>query len=176
MALDLVDGRHDRGALEEGGEVLDHEVAHPDRADVAAGEQGLEGAVGLQGPVKRRGQRLVEDQEVDLVDAELAGALLEAVPRLVVAVIGDPDLGLQEDLGPVRAGAMDCLADPAFVAVGRCGVDEPVARGVCRARGVPGIRWLVLRDYRSGRRSVRVWAEARRDRSECRDEPRDRGT
>jgi hypothetical protein len=34
----------------------------------------------------------VQDQEVDLVDAELAGALLEAVQRLVVSVVADPDV------------------------------------------------------------------------------------
>ena len=40
----------------------------------------------------------MQDQQVDLVDPELSGALLEAVQRLVVAVVADPDLGLQEDL------------------------------------------------------------------------------
>jgi hypothetical protein len=127
VALDLVDRRRDRGAIEQGCEVVDHEVADADRADLAAGDQCLEGAVGLQGAVERRGQRLVEDQEVDLVDAELAGALLEAVQCLVVSVVADPDLGLQEDLGPVQVGALDCLSDLALVAVGRGGVDVTVA-------------------------------------------------
>jgi hypothetical protein len=49
--------------------------------------------VGLQGRLKVRGQRLVQDQQVDLVDSELAGALVEAVQGLVVAVVADPDLG-----------------------------------------------------------------------------------
>jgi hypothetical protein len=34
----------------------------------------------------------VQDQQIDLVDAELACALVEGVQRLVVAVVGDPDL------------------------------------------------------------------------------------
>jgi len=73
--------------------VLDHEVVDADRADLAVSEERLQGTVGLQGPVERRWQRLVEDQQVDLIDAELAGALLEAVQRLVVAVVvADPDL------------------------------------------------------------------------------------
>ena len=77
VALDLVDRRHHGGAVEERGEVLDHEVADADRADLAVGEQRLQGTVGLQGPVERRRQRLVQDQQVDLLDAELTGALLE---------------------------------------------------------------------------------------------------
>jgi hypothetical protein len=56
--------------------VLDHEVADTDRADLAVSEQRLQGLVGIQGPVERRRQRLVQDQQVDLVDTELAGALL----------------------------------------------------------------------------------------------------
>ena len=68
-------------------------------------EQRLQRPVRLEGLVEVRGQRLVQDEQVDLVDAELAGALVEAVQRLVVAVVADPDLGLDEDLVPVDAGA-----------------------------------------------------------------------
>jgi hypothetical protein len=49
--------------------VLDHEVADPDRADLAVSEQRLQGTVGLQGLVERRGKRLVQDQQVDVLDA-----------------------------------------------------------------------------------------------------------
>ena len=45
----------------------------------------------------------MQDQQVDPFDTELAGALVEAVQRLVVSVVADPDLGLQEDLRPVQA-------------------------------------------------------------------------
>ncbi len=51
--------------------MLDHEIADPDRADLALSEEGLEGAVGLQGSVERRRQCLVEDKQVDLVDPSL---------------------------------------------------------------------------------------------------------
>ena len=78
--------------------MLDHEVADPDRADLAVSEQSLQSTVGLEGPLEGRRERLVEDQQVDLVDAELAGALLEAVQSPVVSVVADPDLGLQEHL------------------------------------------------------------------------------
>jgi hypothetical protein len=43
--------------------VVDHEVRDADRADLAVGEQTLEGAVGLKRLVERRRQRLVEDQQ-----------------------------------------------------------------------------------------------------------------
>ena len=67
---------------EQGGEVVDHEVADPDRADLPVGEQRLQRPVRLQGRLELRRQRLVQDQQVDLVDAELAGALLEPVQGL----------------------------------------------------------------------------------------------
>jgi len=66
--------------------VLDHEVADSDRADLSVSEEGLQGTVGLEGPVERGRQRLVQDQQVDLLDAELSGALRERVQRLVVSV------------------------------------------------------------------------------------------
>ena len=83
--------------------MLDHEVADPDRADLAVSEQTLQRAVCPQRSVERRRQRLVEDQQVDLVDAKLAGALLEPVQSFVVPIVTDPDLRLQEDLPPSEA-------------------------------------------------------------------------
>jgi hypothetical protein len=68
----------------------------------------------------------VQDEQVDLVDTELAGALVEGVQRGVVAVVADPDLGLDEHVGPAHARAADALADLALVGVGRRGVDEAV--------------------------------------------------
>jgi hypothetical protein len=44
--------------------VLDHEVADPDRAHPAIGEQRLQGTVGLERPFELRGQRLVQDEVV----------------------------------------------------------------------------------------------------------------
>jgi hypothetical protein len=103
MLLDLVDRGDDRGPVEQSGEVVDHEVADADGADLAVGQQRLQAAIGLKRSLEGRGQRLVQDEQVDLLDAELARALLEAVQRLVVAVVGDPDLRLDEDVGAVEA-------------------------------------------------------------------------
>jgi len=69
----------------------------------------------------------VQDQQVELLDAELAHSLLERVPRLVIAVVGGPYLRLDEDLGTVQAGPTDPLADLALIAIGGRGVDVPVA-------------------------------------------------
>jgi hypothetical protein len=84
-------------------------------------------AVGLERLSEGAGQCLVQDQQVDLVGAELAGALVEAVQCLVVAVVADPDLGLQQDGGAAGCGGVHGLAYLALVAVGGGGVDVPVA-------------------------------------------------
>ena len=119
MHLDLVDGGHDVGALQQRVEVVGHEVADADRAHLAVGEQRLQRPVGVERPVEGRRERLVQEQQVDLVDAELGGALVERVQRGVVAVVADPDLRLDEDLVAVDAGAADPFADLALVDVRR---------------------------------------------------------
>jgi hypothetical protein len=70
----------------------------------------------------------VQDQQVDLLDAELAGRLVEGVQRGVVTVVGDPDLGLDEEFVAGQAEAADRLADLPLVAVRRGGVDMAVTR------------------------------------------------
>ena len=81
----------------------------------------------------------MQDQQVDLIDAELPGALLEGVQRLVVSVVADPDLGLQEHVWAIQVGAANRLADLALVAVRRGGVDVPVPRVERGADGVSGL-------------------------------------
>ena len=118
----------------------------------------------LERRLEVRGQGLVQDQQVDLVDAELAGALLEAVQRLVVAVVADPDLGLEEDLGAVQPGVADRLADLPFVAVCGGGVDVPVARGQGGRHGRPGLVRGGLEDPETdGRQGHPVVQGQRRD-------------
>ena len=99
-------------------------------------------------------QRLVQDQQVDLVDAELAGALVEGVQRLVIAVVADPDLGLQEDSRAADLGRVHRFADLALVAVGGGGVDVAVAgveRGGDRAARLVG---RCLEDAEADRRHL----------------------
>jgi hypothetical protein len=64
------------------------------------------------------------------------------VQRLVVAVVADPDLGLDEHLGAVDGVGGDRFADLTLVAVGGGGVDMAVA-GV--QRGGHGVARLVRR-------------------------------
>ena len=74
----------------------------------------------------------MQDQEVDLLDAELGGTLLEAVQGLVVPVVADPDLRLEKDLGPVDVRVSQTFADLLLIAVGSGGVDVAVSGGQCR--------------------------------------------
>jgi len=62
MQLDLVDGGNDLGLIKQVREVLDHEVADADGADLAVLEQPLQRSVGLKRLVEVGRQRLVQDQ------------------------------------------------------------------------------------------------------------------
>ena len=107
--------------------MLDHEVADADGADLAVLEQRLQRPVCLERLAEVGRQRLVQDQQVDLVDAELAGALVEGVQRLVISVVADPDLGLQEDRRTTALRRVYRFADLALVAVGGGRVNVAVA-------------------------------------------------
>ena len=135
VQLDLVDGGDDLGHVKQVREVPGHEVADADGADLAVLEQRLQCPVSLERLAEVRRQRLVQDQQVDLVDAELAGALVEGVQRLVISVVADPDLGLQEDRRATTLRRVHRFADLALVAV--CGgrVDVAVA-GAERGRAI----------------------------------------
>ena len=96
--LDLVDGGNDIGVRSSVVEVLGHEVADADRADLAVGEQCLERLVRLDRSVELAGSGWCRINRSMWSTPSLRGALLEAVQRLVVAVVADPDLRLDEDL------------------------------------------------------------------------------
>jgi hypothetical protein len=96
----------------------------------------------LERSVRRRRERLMEDQQVDLLDVELSGALLERVQRFVVSVVADPDLCFHEHVGAVNVQAVDRFADLALVAVSRGGVDVPIPSVERSAHGVTVSSWL----------------------------------
>ena len=86
----------------------------------------LESAVRADRRVEVLGQRLVEQVEVHRVQPELAGAHVEGMEGSVVAVIGDPYLRLDEQLGPIDAACGDRGANLGLVEVRGGGVDHPV--------------------------------------------------
>jgi hypothetical protein len=85
--LDLVHRGHDVGLLQEVRQDIRHEVADTDRADLPVGQQRLQRLTCGDGLVELGGDGLVQQEQVDLVDAELAGALAEGVQRLASLVI-----------------------------------------------------------------------------------------
>jgi hypothetical protein len=68
------------------------------------------------------------------------------VQRLVVAVVADPDLGLEEALRPIYIGTVYGLSNLALVAVGRRGIDVPVPRVERGSNGVSGLIGGRLKD------------------------------
>jgi hypothetical protein len=146
MELDLVHGGHGRRLGQQAVEVLGHEVAHADGAHLPVGEQLLERPVGVQREIEAAGQRLMQEQQVELIDAKLAGALLKRVQRGVVAVVADPDLRLKEHVIAGDARAADAFAHLLLVEVGRRGVDEAVAVAQCRLDCGGGLLGRGLKD------------------------------
>src|SRR2546427_4236712 len=106
--------------------MLWHEVAYSDRPDTAVGEKRLERAVGVDREIKLAGQRLMKDEQVELLDVELARALVASVEGLVVTVIADPHLRLDEDVRAVDARAANRRTDLALIEVSSGGIDEAV--------------------------------------------------
>lgn len=92
-----------------------HEVADTDGTDVSVSEQLLERRVRLDGDIEAAPQRLVQEQQVKPVDAELADTLVEGVQRGVVARVADPHLRLDEHVITGDTRAADALADLTLV-------------------------------------------------------------
>ena len=94
--------------------------ARPSLVDAFEGAPGVDEAV-------LAGHRPVDQVEVDVVEAEPAEARLEGRQRRLVALLGVPQLGGDEEVlaGESRGG--DRRADALLVAVGGGGVDMAVA-------------------------------------------------
>jgi hypothetical protein len=69
----------------------------------------------------------VQDEQVDLVDAELAGNLLRRVQGGVVPVVADPHLRLQHHLLTRNPAAAQTFTDLPLVSVRGGGVNVTVA-------------------------------------------------
>jgi hypothetical protein len=139
--LDLVDGRDDVDLAEQALEVVLHEVRDADCARAAGGEHLFDRLVCADGAVELARDRVVQQEEIDVVDAEPPQAAVEA-DECLVAVVADPELGDHEDLAAVDLGAPDPLADLALVAIGGGRVDEGIA---ARDRSLDRVRRFLRR-------------------------------
>lgn len=88
----------------------------------------------------------MQDKQIELVQPKFPGALFPGVERLVVAVVADPDFGLDEDLFARNPAVAQRLPDLAFVEVGGRGVDVTVSGLEGRADGSLGLLWWGLED------------------------------
>jgi hypothetical protein len=88
----------------------------------------------------------MQEQQVDLIDTELAGALVERVQRGVIAVVADPQLRLHEDVAARDARAANALTDLALVRIRGRGIDQPVALPDRRLDGADRLRGRALED------------------------------
>lgn len=159
MQLDLVEVRHDLGRVHELLEPTHGEVAHADRAHPVVREQPLERAVGVDRAVEEVRCDLMQDEHVDLLEAELRRRLLEGVEGPVVAVVGRPHLRLDHDVVAVDARGSQTLAHLALVAVRRGRVDVAVAGSDGRLDGSGRLVGRGLEDAEADRRQCDAIAE-----------------
>ena len=125
VQLDLVDGGHDGGLVQQAVQVRHQKVGDTDGAGTAGLLNLLQCLPALDELVVGRG-RPVDQIEVDLVEAELLEALLERVEGRLGALAVVPELGGDEQLGAVDARGGQRLAHALFVAVNGGGVDVAV--------------------------------------------------
>jgi hypothetical protein len=135
MQLDLV---HRRDGVRLGGEpleMLDLEVRDADRSRAAVGVELLERIPRRDevAAVQRR-QRPVDEEEVDVVGAELLERPVECTPRVVRLVEAVVELARDPDIVAVEPRGGDRGADAVLVAVHLGGVDVAIA-GLERSRG-----------------------------------------
>jgi hypothetical protein len=147
VQLDLVDGRHNVAFGREPLQVRHLEVRHADRARAAVRPQLLEHPPRRdEVAVVERGQRPVDEKQVDAVEAELLQRPVERATRVVRPVKGVAELARHEDLVARQPGGPDRVADAALVAVHLGRVDVPVADLEGRRDGLRGLRGIDLKD------------------------------
>jgi hypothetical protein len=145
VQLDLVHRRDEAGLADDPVEVRGGEVGHADRPRPPVVEHPLEPAPGVDVPVPR-GQRPVDQVEVDVVRAQPQQALLQRADGLVPAVPVVGQLGGQEHVLAGQAGLGERLPDALLVAVHLRGVDVPVARVERLAHRLRGVLRRDLED------------------------------
>jgi hypothetical protein len=142
VGLDLVDRRDDLVVLDEVDESVRVEVRYADRPGGAVGVQLLHGSP--EAVVVT--ERLVDQVQVDPVEAEPLERCLERALGVGLAGVLDPELGRDEQLVSRDAARTDRSADRFLVVVGRSGVDEPVANLECGGDRLLGLLRRDLED------------------------------
>ena len=130
VELDLVDGRHGVGALDERFEVVLLEVRHADRPGAPVGRELFEDLPRRQEiPAVLVGQGPVDEEEVDVVGAQELQRGGEGLSRGGGFVIRIVELGGQEDVLARNPRRGDRLADLRLVPVHLGRVDVPASFG-----------------------------------------------
>jgi hypothetical protein len=135
VGLDLVDRGGDLVVVDQVHQPVGVEVGDPDRLDHALLVQVLHGPPGAV--VVPEG--LVDQVQVEVVEAETGQRLLEGSLGAVLAAVLDPQLGGDEQLVPRDAAVGDGPADGLFVAVRLRGVEVAVAGGEGIGDGLLGL-------------------------------------
>src|SRR5260221_10574032 len=138
MELDLIDGRQRLRLPLQAFQVLDPEVGDADRAGSALLMDPLEGAPGIEEAILGR-DRPVDQVEVEAIQPEAVEALLESSQGRLVALLGVPQLGRDEDLVAGDVGGSDRRSHAALVAVRGGGIDVTVTRLQRLLDNPPGI-------------------------------------
>ena len=137
MQLDLVDDGNDAGLADDTLEMFGIEIRHADRTGTTLFPDSGESLPGLRIEAAMR-RRPVNEVEVDVLGTELLQAALECTQRIVIALIGIPEFGGDEDVLAVEAGRADAFADTLFVVVAGSRIDMTIAGGDRRAHGGSG--------------------------------------
>src|SRR6266545_2887646 len=106
------------------------EIGNADRADLAGIDQLLERLPCGDILIALR-QRPVDEQQINVVQAKLAQALVETSNRTLVSLKLAIQLGRDEQLLAMYAALADALAHAALVAIAVGGVDVTVAGFIC---------------------------------------------
>ena len=111
--------------------MIGHEVADANRAHLAVSEQFLEGSVCVEREIETARQRLVQEEQVETINAKLARALVEGVQRGVGTVVANPNLRFEEYVSAGDARPADVRVafqpDQVLVEVTDEGVEPAVA-------------------------------------------------
>ena len=164
VELDLVHGRHH---VPFGGEALEMrnlEVRDADRPRPAVLLELLKRLPGRhEVAVVERRQGPVDEEQVDVVEAERRERLVERAPRSVGLVEAIVQLARDVDLRPIEPGRAHRVPDSAFVAVHLGGIDVAVAGAErsCSRRFSIGRRHLEYAEAELGNRVAVVEADRR---------------